>query len=185
MYTLRFLVGFALVLMVVGCGRSGELLDQAVPPDLQHVLDEPDRVTLYTLLTTQDVEDFDKAGINYEELPRYLTGSDLHSVAEECRILGQTELDSEDAGQLISTFTRAVNNGEKVGVACFQPHHAIRVEKGGATLDILICFKCMNYLVLPGGGYNNVHMIGKKEMEGAWRATVRKHGLRDISDKEK
>jgi hypothetical protein len=41
---------------------------------------------------------------------------------------------------------------------------------------------CYNYLVHPDGGYNNVHMSKATGMEETWRAIVRKHGLRDISE---
>lgn len=163
---------------MASCGMGGNM-NLAVPPSMQDLLRDFDRATLFTIvgeseegptsLTTQEIRD----------LPRYGEGP-----AAEYHILAQAELDmATDARPMIDTFIKSVNAGERAAVACFWPHHALRLEKDGRTLDILVCFMCHNYMVLPDGGYNNVHMSKSTGMEDTWRGIVRKHGLRDVSDK--
>jgi hypothetical protein len=171
---------------LTGCGGGGGLLDKAVPAAMQDILDSPDKVTLYTVATKFDVHGESALTHEaYDGLQVLAEKGGESKAAGEARILGHAELEHSEGAELIDSFRTAVKSGKAGGVKCFMPHHAIRVEKDGRTLDILICFKCHNYMVLPDGGYNNVHMSAETGMEDTWRAIVRKHGLRDVSDKEK
>jgi len=159
------------------------LLDEAVPPGLQDILINPDRVTLFTIVTGKDAPVLGDEV--FARLPLFNDQEKGMSKSGPPRVLARAELRSDDALKLISTLVAAINDGERGGVACFYPHHALRVEKDQRWLDMLICFECYNYKILPGGGSNNVHMSRETGMEDAWRAVVRRHGLRDVSDKGK
>jgi hypothetical protein len=155
-------------------------MSKAVPSELRGTLSNPDKVTLYTVVTRQDFgEGLSKQ--EFEELPW------LHGPSEDFRaakILASAELSADEYETVLDAFETAVNNGDSnAGMACFVPHHALRIEKAGKTVDILVCFKCRNYHVMPGGGFNNVMMDISTGIEDTWRAVVRKHGLRDVSDK--
>lgn len=175
-----------LAILLAGCGGSGGgsgggnlggNMDLAVPPDQQDILHNPDKVTLFTVVTGWDLRV--ESSLSEEEfnaLPKF--GGD-----DDVRVLGEAQIDAADAKAAIDSFVSAVQDGRQLSAACFMPHHALRVEKGGRTLDIQICFMCMNYKVTPGGGENNVAMSKASGMEDIWRGIVRKHGLRDISDK--
>lgn len=179
MRMIQFVALCALALMVSSCSGIGSNMNLAVPPAMQNLLRDFDRATLSTLVSENEVEETGLSKAEIDALPRYGEG-----LAAEYRILAQAELDQvSEAQPMIDSFIKAVNAGERVAVACFFPHHALRLEKDGRKLDILICFMCHNYMVLPSGGYNNVHMSKAQAMESTWRAVVRKHGLRDISDK--
>ena len=173
MQTLRLLV-LCLLPLVAACGGK---LSEAVPRGMQDILKDPDRVTLYTIATTGDTYNGELSPEEFEALPAY--GEDTRA-----RILDEVELDPATEGKAaIDAFVAAVMDGEVGGgMACFEPHHALRIEKDGRVLDILVCIKCKNYHVMPDGGYNNM-VMPMKELEHTWRGIVRKHNLRDISDK--
>jgi hypothetical protein len=190
---LRFAIClFITVFALIGCAKANDdsatnsassaqvLLDLAVSPQSQDILDNPDKVTLYTIAGYLDSKTL-KEG-EYHALPDF---DPLVAELNGTKVLGSAALSRPDGMALVATLVQAIRQGSEDGVMCFYPHHAIRVEKGDRRLDILICFKCRNYQVVPDGGYNNVVMNTKSGMEDTWRAVVRKHGLRDISDNEK
>jgi hypothetical protein len=182
---LRFIVCLFIALFALsGCGSDvgGGLMDEAVPPSAQDILANPDKVTLFTIVSYLDSGKLGKE--EYAALPVFSDSAKASSKGGQYRVLASSVVDEADGASLISSMVQAVKQGEEAGVACFFPHHAIRVEKAGRTLEILICFMCHNYMVLPEGGYNNVHMSRATGMEDTWRAIVLKHGLRDISDRE-
>jgi hypothetical protein len=71
MRTLRTLLAIAVVAAISACG-SGGLLDEAVPPGLQGVLENPDKVTLYTLVTEQDLPDAGISRAEFDKMPSLL-----------------------------------------------------------------------------------------------------------------
>lgn len=164
---------------VCSCSRwSDERVQMAVPPSLQAPLKNPERVTFYTLCDIGGPQSGDDGLVDFKE------AQSLPKFDGRYRILGQHELGVDEGQELIASFIEAVHGGEKKGVACFWPHHAIRVEGGGHVVDVLICFKCYNFKVSPGGGYNNVLLAQGTGMEDLWRSVVSKYGLKDISKKQ-
>jgi hypothetical protein len=179
-YMGRLLFAPILLLLCVcacSCSRwSDERVQMAIPSALQGPLKAPDKVTFYTLCDVGGPQSFDDGLVDFKEaqaLPKF---------DDRYRILGQRELEADQGQELIASFIEAVQGGEKKGVSCFIPHHAIRVVGGGKVVDILVCFKCYNFKVSPGGGYNNVRLAQGTGMEELWRGVVSKHGLRDISN---
>lgn len=142
----------------------------AFPGDLLTPLENPERITFYTLAEEFELED-------------QLSESEIQALPEfhGYRILGTAELSLATSGQTaIDSLRKAVREGAPMSVECFFPHHGIRVEGGGHVTEILVCFECTNFAVFPDGPRNEV-MIEIEEMEPAWRDIVRKHDLTDIS----
>jgi hypothetical protein len=168
----------AFVLLLAACGPPGEggIVDVGVPSRLQAILKNPDSITLYTIYFETSQEDREQ-----------VDDSKLMGRDELFVILDQTELDPATEGKiLIDSFLQSLRKGQELGGAmCFEPHHAIRVEKDGDVAEVIICFLCHNFEVNPGGDSNNIILDLDTGIEAKWRSIVRKHKLRDISDKEK
>ncbi|MFO0618244.1 MAG: hypothetical protein U0414_36965 [Polyangiaceae bacterium] len=60
---------------------------------------------------------------------------------EGCEVVARATLPPTAHKKVIDTWRAALDpNG--VSAACFDPHHAIVVRKGSATLSLVICFGC-------------------------------------------
>jgi hypothetical protein len=172
---MRTLYGTGLLLLLLAvsaCGPDaepvGDLTDLAIPPERRNTLRIPESVTLYTIASKNELEE---SSLWTEKIGGYV-------------ILDEVELDPATDGRLlIDSFLEAVQHGIEDGTACFNPHHALRIDGPGGEIRTIICFECHNYRVEPAGGDNNVVMSTETGMEDTWRSVVRKHKLRDISDK--
>lgn len=184
-------VGLMMLMLVSACSKSSNdasgsaeqskrptTLDLAVPPGLQDLLVKADSATFYTIASDMDFE------LGQRQELKDLDAMKLERIGTNYYVLDRVELSQEEISSVVASFQQAYYDGEEGGMMCFWPHHAIRLTKGDRVLEILICFKCRNYQVLPGGGYNNVVLKTHGGMEDAWRSIVRKYGLRDVSEKE-
>jgi hypothetical protein len=147
-----------------------EYFDVAVPKSLQDVFDKPDRAQLFTVITSGDIE-VKLKDPKLKELPR------LH----DWYIVGEAGLSADETARLKDSFKEAVIKGEFNGMMCFFPHHVLRLVKGRRTLDLVVCFQCRNFEVLPEGGRNNVVFSDKTGMEKVWRQVVADHKMKDYS----
>ncbi|MEZ5991176.1 MAG: hypothetical protein R3E76_02355 [Planctomycetota bacterium] len=147
------------------------LFHAAVPVSLQDVFEHPDRAVLFTIISDVDF-DIRQVDPALRELPR------LH----DWHICDSAELTTQETESLSSTFRRAIVEGEFNSKSCiFAPHHVLRLEKDTRYLEIVVCFQCHEYQVLPEGGYKNINLNKDVGLEEAWRDVVAKHGLRDYS----
>lgn len=157
---------------IAACSRdtwSDVNVEKGVPEEFHKALQEPDRVTFYTVMNPLDSPD---AREQIERMPK------LHYMG----ILGSQELTREEGRELIDTFIQAVKKGTtEAAASCFNPHHVIRVEGAGKTVDIIVCFECQNFEVTPGGKLNAVVFNDFRPMYDAWMAVVAKYGLKDLS----
>ncbi|MCB9893691.1 MAG: hypothetical protein H6839_04505 [Planctomycetes bacterium] len=147
-------------------------LDIAVPAGLQDILENPDSASLATLAADSEFK-----------LHKELKGIDPASLelVGEYRVIDGATLDEHHLRVLVESFKKAFFAGEMEGMLCFEPHHALRLRKDSRHLDILICFYCHNYKVLPYGGYNNVVLDMDTGIENTWRTLVARYRLLDIS----
>ena len=150
--------------------RSGAHFDAVVPCSLQGVFDKPDKVWLCTLLNGSE-------GLETLGSEALQTTDTLHG----WYVYDETEIGLDEAHGLLESFREAVEYGTHAGVACFMPHHALRIEKEGRALEILVCLLCKNCYVFPEGGRNNVALDMRHGFEAALRGVVAAHGLRDYT----
>lgn len=67
-------------------------------------------------------------------------------------VLGKTEItDLQQQQAIISAINEAIGTPPDVYPKCFIPRHAIRHVKGSRTTEMLICFKCRNYVLFING----------------------------------
>lgn len=147
------------------------LFDAAVPVSLQDVFDDPDQAVLFTVISGHEIKDElrDESLLN---LPRL----------DEWYIYDRADLGLGAWKELADSFKQAVVAGEYNSKPCiFAPHHVLRLSKGVRVLEIIVCFRCHEFKVLPEGGYKNVCLSTEVGMESTWRKVVADKGLRDYS----
>jgi hypothetical protein len=59
------------------------------------------------------------------------------------RVLGRVEPDAASRAALVDALDRGVREHDGRVAACFIPRHGIRVTRGGAVRDLVICFECL------------------------------------------
>ncbi len=121
-------IGSGLLLAAVaGCGRG-------LPASARVAV--PDRLTLYS------IDGRDLPG----DRPRP-AGEAFHGYP----VLGKAVVeDPRRRKALIDAFNAGIarSNGELA--KCFWPRHGIRAETGGATVDYVICFECLQFVTHRG-----------------------------------
>lgn len=67
-------------------------------------------------------------------------------------VLGKTRVTSQRIRHfLISRFYQGMAENQTVRNACFEPRHALRVTRAGRTVDVVICFQCLQSQVYADG----------------------------------
>ena len=108
-----------------------QYLKAVFPADSQNVFDRSQNITLYSIKA-------DDGG--------YEGKNTFHGF----KVLGSTKLSAELGKEIRTAF---YSNAAKQGMRalCFWPHHGIRAQHEGKTVDILICFKCGHIYSYYGG----------------------------------
>jgi hypothetical protein len=68
------------------------------------------------------------------------------------RILGRARV--EDAGAraaLLGLVRRGIDASDGAVAVCFLPRHGLRAERGGAAVDLVLCYECMQARVYGAG----------------------------------
>ena len=120
---LLFTVAATLSLAAVG--------DNKLPEEVAKALRSPEKVILYSL------EPVEQPSAKDETFHRF-------------KVLGQVELDREQAAVAGGEFQRAVDAWDQVLAACFEPRQGLRITAGGRTYDLLLCYSCHQLYVYEG-----------------------------------
>jgi hypothetical protein len=67
------------------------------------------------------------------------------------KVLGKATLDGEQRAAALAEFETSVARWDGAVGACFDPHHALRVEHEGHTYDFLLCYLCQSMQVYRDG----------------------------------
>ncbi|NUP10242.1 MAG: hypothetical protein HOW73_29685 [Polyangiaceae bacterium] len=78
---------------------------------------------------------------------------------------------------LLNLIARGVYASEGGAFVCFQPRHALTIGKGRRSLDILICYSCLQLFVYGGGDIGNKPLLTSSSVEPAVTAIFESHGL--------
>jgi hypothetical protein len=117
-----------LMAAVAGCGR--ELAASAR-------VEVPDRLTLYSV----DGRDLDPGA------KKPAAGEEFHGFP----VLGKVVIeDPVRRKALIDAFNDGIARSDGTMAKCFWPRHGIRAEKGGMTVDYVICFECLQFATHRG-----------------------------------
>lgn len=101
----------------------------AFAPEILKLLAKPDRVTLYRI--------------------RPETADDGERI-EGYPIIAKKALSPEAFADLRTVLLDPATYGGPFAM-CFIPHHAVRIEKGGEAVNLVICFECNYMHVAPSG----------------------------------
>lgn len=114
------------------------------PEAVEQMLDEPDRFVLYALDPHQE---HDNSG---NVIP---IGDGFHSY----RVLGKTEVrDKAEQRRLWQALRQAAADNHGMAANCFIPHHGLRVESNGRSVEMVICFHCLQVYVYWEGEFTSV-----------------------------
>ena len=129
---------FILVLLMVAAGGLAFYVFRPhggkLPPEVMTALKESEKLTLYSI----DFQAFEE--------------SSFHDIRfHGNRILGETVITSVEARRQVA---RAIQKGVKAWDGnlyhCFNPRHGLRVIRGAAVYDLLICFECQQIQIFDG-----------------------------------
>lgn len=149
----RFLlIGLAMVVVAVfpflfmrmAASRTAAQITSSFPGNSQTIFEKSERFTLYRLdgsepaLPAPEGDEPDQ----YEEKNKREEKDDTE-LFHDYPVIFKTQLNDPPTRQrIIDAYYKGLAfNGEPA--ACFQPHHGIRAEKNGETVDLLICFGCL------------------------------------------
>ena len=141
---------------VAGCSHSG-----GFQPTENTVLEKSDKGELLALNPTPDEN----------AAATTTTGSDFHGY----RVLGRTELQKDERDRLIQATREAIDASDGRAMKCFNPRHGLRIVAQGDTVDLVICFECMQMKVYQGAQERMV-LIGQ-EQEGEFDEALSRHSL--------
>jgi hypothetical protein len=107
-----------------------------IPPDVNALLDKAEIFELYSL--------------GGEEGPE--SDQRFHGAS----VLGKmTVIDEKDRKKLVDAFRLGVEEST-MSALCFFPRHGIRLKKGSETVDLVICFQCMQVHIIKDGQQKGV-----------------------------
>ena len=110
-----------------------------LPPKVEKVLNSGQQFTLLSLD------------------PAYLSDADKQRLGpdalfHEFRILGKAELrDPSERATLVRALLAGIADANGTPVNCFDPRHGISATLDGETLELLICFECLQIKVFFNG----------------------------------
>ena len=102
----------------------------------------------------QPLADADKLTLFSFDGNEFLFASQKPSAEGEfygCPVLGKIEIDDPHKRKAIVNAVQVGIRDARYVASCFWPHHAIRVEKDGQTVDYIICFYCSNFRKYSSG----------------------------------
>lgn len=106
--------------------KQRNYLDESIPPDAREILENADRFELLGEIDKDESSEADN---------RSLVPNRLVAISSEKDKLVVLEAFYSDAAR------------EDSPAVCYEPHHAIRAEFEGKTVEIEICFSCSRFVV--------------------------------------
>ncbi len=107
-------------------GRDGTGVLELLPGEAREVLETADDLELLALHPYP--LDADEAGATW-----------FH----DYKILGRASVPAEGRRALVKALYAGLNENNDTAASCFNPRHGLRATKGERTLDIVICFECL------------------------------------------
>ena len=160
------------VFLLAACSRAASDLRQIALPVAPHTLDSElvvplinaDKVTLYSIdIPIQDPVFLKKYPKTFRQYP----------------LLGQVELQGPEAREAADEFLAVTQSPQRLAPACFDPHHALVIEKDGHLYEYLVCYTCGVMEV-----YRDGKLVGGKSADGhpqVLNALLARHHV-DISE---
>jgi hypothetical protein len=108
---------------------------------------------------------FDKAALFelYSLDPERKIGADgkileVKNGFHDWQVLGKTEVKAgAERARLVAALRESAEDNFGMAAACFNPRHGLRLKSGGQSVDLVICFECLQVQVFvngkEGGGF--------------------------------
>jgi len=131
--------GFLVAFGFSGCASESdrylaarEALDRAMVTTVLDVLTAPDELEIVSL-----------AHRHVRDVP---PERDFHGYA----VLGRAPI--VDSGLRVEVVVDFYQSAREAGgmFLCFMPHHGVHAVRGGAVVDLVICFHCLQYVLFDG-----------------------------------
>jgi hypothetical protein len=127
-----FLLTFAFVLSAVVASSAEEKPKNALPKEMQAVLDQATELELYSL--------------HPDERERVKDG--FHG----WKVLGKTVIkDGDKRKAILAAVYKGVDENQDQQGKCFEPRHGLRATRDGKTVDLVICFVCVQLRAYGAG----------------------------------
>lgn len=150
----RWLV-FAANVWLCGCTSS------AYTPNEREVFTEPESFELMSLLPERG------------ESPPAGAGEDFHGHL----VMGRaTVSEAREREELLGAFEQGIKESDGRVAKCFNPRHGLRIRKGARTIDVSICFECLQSVIYDGSTERRV--IHTQAPEQRFDAALARHGLK-------
>jgi hypothetical protein len=109
--------------------RQRKYLDESIPSGARHVLENAERFELLGEIDKDESSEADNRSLVPNRLVTISTEKDKLAVLEAF----YSDASSEDSPAV-----------------CYEPHHAIRAELEGETVEVEICFSCSRFILKHG-----------------------------------
>jgi hypothetical protein len=127
MHLIRFTIVLATTL------AASRAWGEEFPADVLAALQKADRFELYSL---------------DPDIPDVKPKNDFHG----WKVLGKTLVkDAAARKKLVAALQKGVAENDGVAAGCFNPRHGIRVIGKNKTVELVICFECLQVQVFVGG----------------------------------
>jgi len=94
------------------------------------------------------------------------------------RILGRTAVpDASDRRRLVDLVFEGIDRSKGMVAACFDPRHGIHATRGGAEVDLVICYECLSMHLYRDGSDDRVRFLTAKSVEPEVTSLFEAHGL--------
>ncbi|MDA1195733.1 MAG: hypothetical protein O2894_11180 [Planctomycetota bacterium] len=100
---------------------------ELLPGDARAVLEQADRLELLALHPFPFDDGKPAAGEGFHDY----------------KILGRADVPAADRGALVTALYRAIGENDGTAAMCFNPRHGLRAVRGTSTVDLVICFECL------------------------------------------
>jgi hypothetical protein len=148
-----------LLLSLAACSKPTK--QEPIAAALEKLADTPSKMVLYSL--------------NWGNLPGY---QDIYNdkMFHGFIILGKAEItDRNEQRALLRAFARGVRENDSEEGTCFVPRHALHIEEGGRSMDLTICFHCLQ--VETRGFNNDNHFLVSRSPEPTFERSIVAHHL--------
>lgn len=145
--------------------ESGKFTEKRIPADIVDLLRNSDRFDLYSL----EISDNPPDPHGFHDYP----------------VIGKTAIDDKQLQtELVDELVRANSDWvDELGSTmpdCFEPRHGIRVERGGETMDFVICFTCRSANYYTSRGRSS---FGLSSFPQRFNETLDKAGIRVVPER--
>jgi hypothetical protein len=118
----------AIALLVLSLTGAARAADKPSSKDLKALFEKAEAVELYSL----------DPGADVKEAPDAKHG--FHG----WKILGKTTVkDAKTRKKIVAAMYQGLEASDGTAAKCFNPRHGIRVMADGKTVDVVICFECL------------------------------------------